>query len=59
MSELSVDYTAERHAFPEYNSRKVKTFLGLYRRKAWLSEVKSAERHVVVNYSASRQAFPW
>ncbi len=34
--ELSTDYTVERHAFPGYNSQKVKTFRGLYRRKAWL-----------------------
>jgi hypothetical protein len=30
-SELSVDYTSERHAFPGLNSGKVKTFRGLYR----------------------------
>jgi hypothetical protein len=58
-SELSVDYTAERHAFPGHNSRKVKTFRGLYRGKACLSAVYSTERHVIANYSASRQAFPW
>jgi hypothetical protein len=33
-SELSMDYTAERHAFPGYNSQKVITFRGLYRGKA-------------------------
>jgi hypothetical protein len=58
-SELSVDYTVERHAFLGYNSRKVKTFCRLYCRKACLSAVESAERHIIADYSASRQAFPW
>jgi hypothetical protein len=37
--ELSADYTAERHAFPLYNSQKVKSFRRLYRGKACFSEV--------------------
>jgi hypothetical protein len=37
----------ERHAFPGYNSQKVKTLHGLYHGKACLSSVKSVERHVI------------
>jgi hypothetical protein len=29
-SEFSMEYTEERHAFPRYNSRNVKTFRELY-----------------------------
>jgi hypothetical protein len=44
MSEFSVDYTVERHAFPWYNSRKVKTFRGLFCVWAGFSTVKSTVR---------------
>ncbi len=38
-----MDYTEERHAFPGYNSRKVKTFRGLFCIEAGFAIVKSAE----------------
>jgi hypothetical protein len=36
-SKLSANYTVERHAFPGYNSRKVKNFRRLDRGKARMS----------------------
>ncbi len=46
-SELSPNYTMERHAFLGYNSWKVKTLRGLHHGKACVSSVKSVESHVI------------
>jgi hypothetical protein len=50
---LSSDYTSERHAFPRYNFRKVKTFSKLNRGKTCLS----AERHVIRELFCVKVAF--
>jgi hypothetical protein len=42
-SELSANYITEGHAFLGNNSRKVKTFCGLFCAKAGFSTVKYAE----------------
>jgi hypothetical protein len=47
-----MDYTAERHAFPGYNSQKVKTFRGLYYGKACNRELFCVKAGFLVVKSA-------
>jgi hypothetical protein len=48
----------ESHAFPGYNSRKVKTFRGLYRRKACNHKLFCAKTAFPMVKSAESQNFP-
>ncbi len=53
-----MDYTAERHAFPGHNSRKVKTFRGLYRGKACNSKLFNINTDFPMVKFAESQNFP-